>query len=183
MLLEYLTAMGFNGRALNHYSKKSLYGEGGKLKKARLETILQRYPWLEPYLKQSCISSEKPNHKDLHFVVLRKIKGNEGFDSARFSLEPVYGVQPIWTFTRWIVLFQVGDEINPRVDWLVGPEEGKKASEWRTVNDVIAQTKEWHSLCLGKEGIPLKFLAVIKNVRQERGIAGPGPAAVTVFLF
>ena len=98
-------------------------------------------------------------------------------------MEPIYGSRPVWTFTKWIVLFQVGDEINPRVDWLVGPEEGKRASEWRTVNDVIEQTKTWHSLCLGKEGVSLQFLAVIRNVRQECGIAGPGQAAVTVFLF
>ncbi len=95
----------------------------------------------------------------------------------------IYDAKPAWEFTRWIILFQLGDESNPRMDWLVGPTEGKIESEWQTVKDVIEQTKLWHSLYFGKEGVSLKFLAVIKSVRRERGIVGPEPAAVTVFLF
>ena len=176
---------------------KSLYGEGGKLKKVKFERLLENYPWLRGALSVGL--SDKSPHRCFQYLAVSRVHDMREFENARFSLRRI-PEKRMWQFIRWTIVYRLGDGFSPhyvsireplRKVWLVGPEEGKEPDKYKTVKEAIEETRSWyekekrftetHSIM---KYPPLVFMAVIQRaLRIYDTPPGICPELVKVKLF
>lgn len=151
------------------------------MKQEKLETILARYPWLEPELS-GCIAGQGPDHHKFEFISIKAVDAACYFGSAKEESghKRREDKPDVYEHITWTVLFQLGDEKLPRGRSVAHRGDSDYEKE-KTVADVITVLNAWYQEYWAKQEVPMIYLAVVKKIFRQVG-ALVLPARVTVFL-